>query len=34
MEEGREMPHMEKYDIMNYWNYDDSCIVTVLQCET
>jgi hypothetical protein len=34
MEEGREMSHMEKYDIMNYWNYDDSSMVTVLQCET
>jgi len=29
MEEGREIPH-----IMNYWNYDDSCIVTLPQCES
>jgi len=24
---------MEKYEIMNYWNYDDSCIVTFPQCD-
>jgi hypothetical protein len=29
--EGREKPHMVKYkEIMNYWNYDASCMLTSL----
>jgi hypothetical protein len=34
MKEGRETPHTEKYEIMNYWYYDDSCIITLPQSET
>jgi hypothetical protein len=29
--EGREKPHVDKYkEIMNYWNYDADCMLTLL----